>query len=363
MIPYYDISDTHKSIKDEIFEALNRVYDNNFFIMGNELEQFEREFARLCGTKYCIGVGNGLDALHLILRGYGIGEGDEVILPANTFIATALAVSYSGAVPVFADCSLKTYNIDPDMLEEKITKRTKAIIAVHLYGRPADMDAVNVAAAKYGLKVIEDAAQAHNADYFSKKTGSLGDAAGFSFYPSKNLGSLGDGGAITTDDEELANRIMMLRNYGSTVKYVHELKGYNSRLDEIQAAILRVKLKHLDEWTKQRQAVADYYIANIKSDKIVLPDKQDGINSAWHVFPILCEDREGLREYLSANHIATQIHYPIPVHLQKAYSEMGYKEGDFPNAEKSAREEISLPLWQGMDEAFIDQIVSVVSSF
>lgn len=363
MIPYYDISDTHKSIKDEIFEAVNGVYDRNCFIMGTELEQFEEEFADLCGTRYCIGVGNGLDALHLILKGYGIGEGDEVILPANTFIATALAVSYSGATPVFTDCSLKTFNIDPDMLEEKITDKTKAIIAVHLYGRPADMDAVKAIAGRHGIKVIEDAAQAHDADYYGKKTGSLGDAAGFSFYPSKNLGALGDGGAITTDDEKLADRLKMLRNYGSTIKYKHELKGFNSRLDEIQAAILRVKLKHLAAWTSQRQAIADYYIANIKSDKLILPYMQSEIKSAWHIFPVLCKGRDELRKYLLSNQIATQIHYPIPVHLQEAYSAMGYRTGDFPNAEKVAAEEVSLPLWQGMDSTYIEQVVKVVSSY
>ena len=363
MIPYYDISYTHDMIKAEVFEAIKRVYDKNNFITGEELELFEEAFANHCGSKHCIGVGNGLDALHLILKGYGIGQGDEVIVPANTFIATALAVSYSGAKPVFVDCSLNTYNINPQEVEAKISKKTKAIIAVHLYGRPADMNALIDIAKRYNIKLIEDAAQAHNAEYFGKKAGNLGHAAGFSFYPGKNLGALGDGGAITTSDEDLAKRIRMLRNYGSEIKYHHDFIGYNSRLDELQAAVLRVKLRYLDHWTNERQSIADYYIKHMISDEFILPKKDIYIDNAWHIFPVLCSNRERAQTYLKERGIATLIHYPIPIHLQKAYHDLGYQRGDFPHSEKIAQEELSLPLWQGMDQAKIDKVVEGVLSF
>lgn len=270
MIAYSDFLPIHNQIREELDDAYTRVVDSGWFIIGNELEQFEREFALYCGTKYCIGVGSGLDALHLILRGMDIGERDEVILPANTFIATALAVSYTGAMPVFVDCDRETYNIDPSLVEEKITARTKAIIAVHLYGRAADMLKLQMIADKHGVKLIEDAAQAHGAKIGERRVGSLGDAAGFSFYPGKNLGALGDAGAVTTNDKELAERIYMLRNYGCSKKYSHELLGVNSRMDELQAAFLRVKLKYLDEWTGERRKIASRYLDKLDAKNVKL---------------------------------------------------------------------------------------------
>lgn len=362
MIPYLDLKPVHASIKEEIFDAMNKVYDNNWFIMGDELEKFECEFANYCGTTYCIGVGNGLEALHLILRGYGIGMGDEVILPANTYIATALAVSYSGAKPVFVDADIKTYNINPELIESKINIHTKAIIAVHLYGKPADMKPIIQIAEKHHLKAIEDAAQAHNGKYFGKRVGNLGDAAGFSFYPGKNLGALGDAGAITTNDKELANKVKILRNYGSEIKYQNKYKGYNSRLDELQAAILRKKLGHLNDWTKERKRIANLYLDNINNDNFQLPNEIDDIENVWHIFPILHEERDRVKKMLKNNGIETMIHYPIPIHLQEAYKELGYKEGDFPNTEKIAREELSLPIWIGIGEENIMQIVDIINT-
>lgn len=363
MIAYSDLRPIHNQIRTELDEAYRRVMDGGWFIMGTELENFEKEFAAYCGTKYCIGVGNGLDALQLILRAYGIGAGDEVIVPANTFIATALAVSYTGAVPVFADCDKETYNISPGCIEEKITTRTKAVVAVHLYGRLADTRALRGITDKYGLKLIEDAAQAHGAQLDGKRAGSLGDAAGFSFYPGKNLGAMGDGGAITTNDRELAERIYALRNYGSREKYRHELQGFNSRLDELQAAFLRVKLRHLEEWTKERRKIAESYLRELDADKIKLPSmgQNSVLSNVWHIFPIMVDKRESVQEYLSMQGVQTANHYPIPVHLQGAYRELGYGEGAFPNAEKYAKQEISLPLWVGMGQEEIKQAAVFVN--
>ncbi len=361
MIAYSDLCPIHDQIRMELDEAYRRVMDSGWFIMGNELEQFEKEFAAYCGTKYCIGVGNGLDALHIILRAYGIGAGDEVLVPANTFIATALAVSYAGATPVFVDCDENTYNMDPGLVEDKITARTKAVIAVHLYGRVADVRALRELADRYGLKLIEDAAQAHGAQLSGNRVGSLGDAAGFSFYPGKNLGALGDAGAITTSDEVLAERIYTLRNYGSREKYHHELQGFNSRLDELQAAFLRVKLKHLDEWTKERRRIADYYLKKLDADKMRLPFTETEQNNVWHIFPVMVKDKQTVQDYLSQNNIQTLNHYPIPVHLQGAYKGTGYTAGMFPVAEKYAQEEVSLPLWVGMSQEEIERVVSYVN--
>lgn len=362
MIEYLNLRRIHDSIRDELKSAIDRVMDNSWYILGEELDEFEREYAQYCGTKYCIGVGNGLDALRIILQSYGIGQGDEVIVPANTFIATALAVSECGAVPVFADIYDDTYNINPDEVESKLTARTKAIIPVHLYGRIADMKAIRDIADVHGLKVIEDSAQAHGAVLNGKRAGSMGDAAGFSFYPGKNLGALGDGGAITTNDEELYIKAKTLRNYGSLEKYYHRCIGINSRLDEMQAAILRVKLKYLDQWTRERQEIAGYYIRNINNGRIVLP-KESKEDNVWHVFPIFCEDREDLQRHLSKAGIASQIHYPIPVHLQKAYDYLGYKNGDYPVSEKLAGAELSIPLWCGMKEEEKLLVIEALNSF
>jgi len=361
MIAYSDLQPIHNQIRDELDEAYRRVMDSGWFIAGNELRQFEREFADYCGTKYCIGVGNGLDALHLILCAYGIGPGDEVIVPANTFIATALAVSYAGATPVFVDCDRDTYNIGAELVEKKITPRTKAVIAVHLYGRMADMRALRDICDRYGLKLIEDAAQAHGAQLDGKRAGSLGDAAGFSFYPGKNLGAMGDAGAVTTDDEALAERIYTLRNYGSREKYHHELQGFNSRLDELQAAFLRIKLGHLEEWTAGRRRIADYYLKVLNADEMKLPFTDDEQNNVWHIFPIMVRDKKAVQDYLSRHNIQTLNHYPIPVHLQGAYRNLGYTRGTFPFAEKYAEREVSLPLWVGMKQEEIERVAACVN--
>ncbi len=362
MIPYADFKRMHKGVKDEIHSAIDRVLDADWYILGKELEQFEQKYASYCGTQYCLGVGNGLDALHIILRAYGIGAGDEVIVPSDTFIATALAVSYCGAKPVFVDVCENSYNLNPVLLENKITENTKAVMVVHLYGRMADVESIRDIAKKYHLKVIEDAAQAHGAMIDKKRAGSLGDAAGFSFYPGKNLGAFGDAGAITTNDKELYEKAKIIRNYGSNVKYHHIYKGFNSRMDEMQAAVLKIKLKYLDEWTSERKRIAEYYKKNISNDKIQLPVEDDKDN-VWHIFPVFCEERNKLQNYLADNGIMTQIHYPIPVHLQEAYRDLHYKKGDFPVAEKIADTELSLPIWYGMTTTEMEQVVQVLNRF
>lgn len=363
MIAWSDLTYIHSEIRDEINEAVKNVLDSNWFIMGKELEAFEEEYAQFCGARHCIGVGNGLDALHIILKAYGIGAGDEVIVPANTFVATALAVSYCGATPVLVDPDENTYNIDVTKIEEKITDKTKAIMAVHLYGRVADIDKIYQVAGKYNLKVIEDAAQAHCAVLNGKMTGNLGDAAGFSFYPGKNLGAFGDAGAITTNDDELAKKMRALRNYGSEIKYQHIYKGCNSRLDELQAAMLRVKLKHMEEWTKERQRIAQYYMSNINNPKIKLPNAPAKEQHVWHIFSVFIEDREGLMKHMSDKGIQTLIHYPIPIHMQECYEELGYKEGDYPVAERLAKQEVSIPLWVGMKDEELKAVVEALNSF
>ena len=290
-IPFVSFEKMHSEMKEELKEAFENVINSNWFIKGIQLSEFEKEFAEYCDSKFCVGCGNGLDALMLILRAYDIGDGDEVIVPANTFIATALAVSYVGAKPILVDNN-ELYNIDYTKIEEKITNKTKAIIAVHLYGMPADMDEINNIANKHNLIVIEDAAQGHGALYKGKKVGSLGDAAAFSFYPGKNLGALGDGGAVVTNNEEVAKKINTLGSYGSNKKYHHELKGVNSRLDEIQASFLRKKLVKLDKWNKDRERIALYYLNNIKNDKIILPKVEEDMKSSWHLFVIRVDERE-----------------------------------------------------------------------
>ncbi len=363
IVPYLNMDYIHSSIKNEIMVAINNVYSKNWFIMGDELEKFEEEYANFCDTRFCIGVGNGLDALHLILQAYGIGNGDEVIIPANTFIATALAVSYTGAIPVLVDVDINTYNIDCSMIENKITNKTKAIIVVHLYGRPVIMEKIYEISKKYNLKIIEDAAQAHSGKYLNKSVGSLGDAAGFSFYPGKNLGALGDAGAITTNDEELTEKIKKLRNYGSDIKYKNDIIGYNSRLDEIQAAILRVKLRNIEQWTKERERIAKYYLDNIKNCKINLPSECNNVRNVWHIFPVLCEEREKLQEYLLKKGIQTIVHYPIPIHKQQAYSTLYNKMDNYPITERIAKQELSLPLWIGMDTNILEYVVDSISKF
>lgn len=344
IIPFLDLKAPHEELRTQMLEAFERVLDSGWYILGNEVAQFEQEFAEYCESKYCIGVGNGLDALHLILRGYEIGEGDEVIVPSNTYIATWLAASYSGATPVPVEPDEKTYNIDPSRIEAAITQRTKAIIVVHLYGQSADMDAINAIAKKHGLKVIEDAAQAHGAKYKGRRVGSLGDAAGFSFYPGKNLGAIGDGGAVTTNDAELAEKIRMLGNYGSQVKYHHVVQGYNTRLDEMQAAFLRVKLRCLDEWNARRIKFAAEYLSLLKNSGLTLPHVPTWAEPVWHLFVVRHEKRAKLQKWLGDVGIGTMIHYPVPPHLQTAYANLKYKQGDYPVAEELADTVLSIPI-------------------
>jgi dTDP-4-amino-4,6-dideoxygalactose transaminase len=363
-IQFLDMKTPYLELKDELDRAYKRVMESGWYILGKECEAFEKEFADYCGTKYCICVGNGLDALHLILRAYGIGEGDEVIVPANTYIATWLAVSYAGAIPIPVEPDVKTYNINSLLIEKSITDRTKAIIAVHLYGQPADMDLINDLAKKYNLKVIEDAAQAHGAKYKGCKTGSLGDAAGFSFYPGKNLGALGDGGAVTTNDPILAEKVKILRNYGSRVKYFNEVKGFNSRLDELQAALLRVKLSKLDQWNQRRREVANKYLESLKnSNGIVLPFVLEWTEPSWHLFVIRIKNRDELQSYLFKNDIDTLIHYPIPPHLSEAYAEMDYKIGDFPITEQIAKTVLSLPIGPHISDVDISNIIFKMNNY
>lgn len=342
-VHFLDLKAAYLELKEELDDAYHRVMESGWYILGEEVEEFEKEFAAYCGVKHCIGVGNGLEALHLILRAYEIGKGDEVIVPANTYIATWLAVSYAGATPVPVEPKIKTYNIDPNLIESAVTEKTKAIMPVHLYGQPAEMDAINVVAKKYNLKVIEDAAQAQGAKYKNKKTGNLGDAAGFSFYPGKNLGAYGDAGAVTTNDDRLAEQIRLLRNYGSKIKYQNEVKGFNSRLDPLQCAFLRVKLKYLDEWNLRRSKLAKHYLDNFAGKtELVLPVIAEEAEPVWHLFVVRTTERNELQAYLNRANIGTLIHYPIPPSLSNAYKE--FKQHNFPLSKQIADEVLSLPL-------------------
>ena len=348
-VPFLDFEGLHNSIREELISAFKEVLDSNWFIMGNQLDQFEKEYAEWNNVRHCIGVSNGLDALTLSLRALEIGTGDEVIVPSNTYIATALAVSHVGATPVFVESRIETANLNPEFIEASITERTKAIMPVHLYGQACEMEAITDIANKHNLFVIEDNAQAHGATYNGKKTGSWGHINATSFYPGKNLGALGDGGAITTDDDELAHKVRVLRNYGSQEKYKNEVLGYNNRLDELQAAFLRVKLRKLDEWTEERKRIAETYIEGLKDvSGIELFSLADGATSAYHLFVVKAKDRKGLQSKLSEAGIGTLIHYPIPPHLQECYGHLGFKNGDFPIAETLANEVMSLPLFVGM---------------
>lgn len=360
-ISFLNLSAAHEEIQDSIYEAFNRVLRSGTYILGEEVLNFENEFSKYCETKHCVGVGNGLDALQLILRAYGFGHGDEVIVPSNTYIATWLAVSMVGAKPVPVEPILDTYNIDPTLIESAITSRTRAIIVVHLYGQPADMDSINVIAKKYGLKVIEDAAQAHGARYKGKRVGSLGDAAGFSFYPGKNLGAIGDAGAVVTSDANLAEKIRLLSNYGSKKKYHNELQGFNTRLDELQASFLREKLKKLDDWNRRRSVIAKQYIdALSKSDFFEIPSIPSWAESVWHLFVLNCKSRDFVQKELSEKNIGTMIHYPVPPHLQPAYSDMGYKYGDYPIAELIHQNVLSIPMGPHLKLDESDAVIDVL---
>ncbi len=362
-IPFVSFEVMHKEIEYKMLDAFKRVYDNNWFIQGKECEEFEKEFAAYCGADYCVGCGNGLDALYLILRAYGIGEGDEVIVPSNTYIATALAVSYTGAKPVFVEPFIETFNINPALIEDAVTDKTKAIMAVHLYGQPARMDEIKKVAEKNNLKLIEDSAQAHGATYKGVKTGNLGDAAGFSFYPGKNLGALGDSGAIVTSDKELADMCRALGNYGSDYKYHHIYKGNNSRLDEVQAAMLRVKLHELDRWNKRRNEIAKMYIDGIDNEKVITPVTEPDMTHVYHIFGIRCDRRDELEKYLNDKGIGTNKHYPIPMHMQGAYADLNIPEGAYPIAEEISRTELSIPMYYGMTDDEAGYVIDVINSW
>lgn len=365
-IPFLDFEGLHNPIKEDLFKAFKEVLDSNWFIMGNQLEEFEKEYAVWNGVKHCVGVSNGLDALTLALKALEIGPGDEVIVPSNTYIATALAVSNVGATPIFVEPRIETANLNPELIEVVITNRTKAIMPVHLYGQACEMEAIMNIANRHGLFVIEDNAQAHGAALNGRMTGSWGHINATSFYPGKNLGALGDGGAITTDNDELAHKVKVLRNYGSQEKYKNEVLGYNNRLDELQAAFLRVKLKKLDEWTAERNRIAEIYIQGLKDiSGIELFTLAEGATSAYHLFVIKTNDRQGLQTKLHKAGIRTLIHYPIPPHLQECYQYLGYRKGDFPIAEYLADSVLSLPLFIGMNTeniSFISETIKQINS-
>lgn len=343
-VPFLDLHAAYLELKPEIDAAIARVLESGWYILGPEVEAFEAEWAAYCEAQHAVGVANGLDALHLALLAMGVGPGDEVIVPSHTFIATWLAVSRCGATPVPVEPVEATYNIDPARIEAAITPRSKVILPVHLYGQPADLDPILAIARKHGLRVLEDAAQAHGARYKGSRIGAHGDAVAWSFYPGKNLGALGDGGAVTTNDSEIADRIRVLRNYGSRVKYVNEVKGFNSRLDPIQAAVLRVKLRVLDEWNGRRSRFAQQYLEGLSGSGLVLPQAPAWADPVWHLFVVRHPEREAMLERLNKSGIGALIHYPIPAHLQDAYAELQLNEGTFPVAEKLAKEVVSLPM-------------------
>ncbi len=362
-VPFVSFLPMEKELGQDLEKAFKKVLSNSWYIEGKEDEKFEREFAEYCGAKYCIGTGNGLDSLTLALKALDIKEGDEVIVPSNTFIATALAVTYAGAKVVFVEPNIYTYNIDPLKIEEKITKKTKAIIAVHLYGQPCDMDKIVEIAKKYNLYLIEDCAQAHGAEYKGRKVGTFGVASGFSFYPGKNLGALGDAGATLTNDKVVADKVRALSNYGSDYKYHHIYVGCNSRLDEMQAAFLSVKLLHLDRMNSERARIANRFLNRIDNKQIILPYVMDGVKPVWHIFAIRCKRRDELQSYLNDKGIGTNKHYPIPMHMQQCYSGLNIAQGELPIAEEISATELSLPMYYGMTEEQIDYIIECINAF
>ena len=360
-VPFLDLGQLHQPIRQSLDDAYHRVMDSGWFIMGPELEAFEAEFARYSEVKHCIGVGNGLEALHLLLRAYGIGAGDEVIVPSNTFIATWLAVTQCGATPVPVEPDVATHNIDPARISAAITSRTRAIMPVHLYGQPANMDEINAIATQHGLIVIEDAAQAQGACYKGRRVGSLGHAAATSFYPGKNLGALGDGGAVLTNDDAIADKVKQLRNYGSKIKYQHDLAGYNSRLDELQAAFLRTKLTVLDEWNARRREIAQQYTTLLANADIKLPFVPEYAEPVWHLYVIRSKQRDALKAHLEQHGISTVIHYPIPPHRQACYSD--FQACDLPIADKLASEVLSLPMSPAMSAEDVERVADAIALF
>ncbi len=359
-VHFLDLQSTYLELQPEIDKAIKRVLVSGWYILGEEVDSFEQEYAAYCDAKYCVGVANGLDALHLALLAMGIGAGDEVIVPSNTYIATWLAVSQCGATPIPVEPDVTTYNIDPLRIEAAITPRTKAILPVHLYGQPANLDAILAIARKHGLKVLEDGAQAHGARYKGKRIGAHGDVVAWSFYPGKNLGAFGDGGAITTDDPEIAERIRVLRNYGSRVKYVNDVKGFNSRLDPIQAAVLRVKLKVLDVWNARRAVIAHHYQNELENVGLNLPFVPEWAEPSWHLYVVQHPQRDSLQKKLGEAGVDTLNHYPIPPHLQQAYASAGYVRNQFPIAEQMAKQLLSLPMGPHLLEQERDQVTSKI---
>lgn len=361
MIKFLDLEKVNNRFRNEIDGRIKTILDKGWYLQGDENKKFAQDFAEYCGTKYAVGVANGLDAINLIIRAFGFGEGDEIIVPANTYIATILAITENHCTPVLVEPSIETYNIDPDLIEEKITAKTKAIIVVHLYGQAVQMEKIWELAKKYNLKVIEDSAQAHGAIYQGKRTGNLSDASAFSFYPGKNLGCMGDGGAVTTNNEEVYKKVKAIANYGSDKKYHHIYKGVNSRLDEIQAAVLDIKLPQLDSDNARRREISKYYRENIKNDKIILPKIYDENASVWHIFAIRTESRDELQKYLETNGIQTNIHYPTPPHKQGAYKE--WENQSYPISEEIHRTILSLPISPVMTDEEVQKVVEVVNKF
>lgn len=361
MIKFLDLKKINNRYREEIDSRIKNILDKGWYLQGEENENFTKNFANFCGTKFALGVANGLDALNLIIKAYGFGNGDEIIVPANTYIATILAISENGCIPILVEPDIKTYNINPDSIEEKITSKTKAIMVVHLYGQAVQMEKIWKIAKKYNLKIIEDSAQAHGAIYQENRTGNLGDASGFSFYPGKNLGCMGDGGAVTTNDEELFNKIKAIANYGSDRKYHHIYKGVNSRLDEIQAAVLDIKLKHLDSDNNKRREISKYYRENIKNSKIILPETYDEKSHVWHIFAVRTQNRDEFQKYLTEKGIQTIIHYPTPPHKQGAYKE--WNNLSFPITEEIHNTILSLPISPVMTDSEIEKVVEVVNEF
>lgn len=365
-VNFLDLSTAYLEIKKEIEDAVRKVLESGWYILGENVESFEKEFASYCGSKYCVSVGSGLSALELILKAYQIKTEDEVIVPANTYIATVLAISNVGATPVFVEPDEKTYNIDPDRIEAAVTKKTKAVIAVHLYGQTADIKRIKFICKRYNLKLIEDAAQAHGAEHWGKKAGALGDAAGFSFYPSKNLGAYGDGGAVTTNDRSVAEYIRVARNYGSEKKYYNSVKGVNSRLDEIQAAILRIKLRYLDKWNGKRNEIARYYKERLNPDKsknFIVPECLKENKHVWHLYVARTAKREKLISHLNKNNIGHLIHYPIPPYKQDAYKESKHLSKKFSLTNKLSDEVISLPIGPHLTQGQVEYVREVVNNF
>lgn len=359
-MPFLDLKAASDELSDEINAAIQRVISSGWYVLGPEVEAFESEYGEFCGARYSVGVANGLDALHLGLLALGVAPGDEVIVPSNTYIATWLAISQCGAIPVPVEPNQKTYNMDPSKIEAAITNKTKVVLPVHLYGQPADMDAICSVAKKHGLFVLEDGAQSHGARYKGTRLGAHGDMVAWSFYPGKNLGAIGDGGAITTNDPDLADRVRVLRNYGSRIKYVNEVRGFNSRLDPLQAAILRIKLKYLDEWNNRRKIIAKSYLIGLQDTDLTLPFVPEWADPVWHLFVVRHSDRASLQNILQAANINTLIHYPIPPYKQNAYRDEGYKIEDYPLANSMAEEVLSLPIGPHLTSTNVDRVVTTI---